>query len=280
MDIIEDLKGIKNLLDAGAITGEEFNALKKKILSKDTGWNKLENSLESSPIAEEKMTGKKVSVTPSINQITSAQTKPENYEEGNETTIKFFRFGVALGVLLSIIFWVRYGSFVVMIISAILSIGAILVVYRKILKVKSRNISLGLLSLLFLLLTVTPIGGNSSSKKSLNLSQYESAVSDGQSEDDKYVRDYIISHKFTDIENGTAFTLEFSDSRGGWFGIMTMKMRDCWFLYRYETTGRTIKLTFDSSNCTTQGSSTTAHFNSDNTISIYYKGEEFVFEPI
>jgi len=70
-----------------------------------------------------------------------------------------------------------------MIISAVLSIGAILVVSRKIPKVKSRNISLGLLSLLFLLLIVIPIGGNSSSNKSLNVSQNEPAISDGQSED-------------------------------------------------------------------------------------------------
>jgi len=280
MDIIEDLKGLKNLLDQGAITKEEFNALKKKILSRDAGRDELKTLSEASAMIEEKIPEKAVSVTSSINQTITSQTKSENVEEGNETTLKVFKIGLCLGLLLGIIFWVRYESFVAMIISAVLSIGAILVVYRKIPKVKSRNISLGLLSLLFLLLIVTPIGGNSSSNKSLNVSQNEPAISDGQSEDEKYVRDYIISHRFADIENGTSFTLEFSESRGGWFGIMTMKMRDCWFLYQYETTGRSIKLTFDSSNCTSQGSSTTAYFNGDNTISFNYKGEEFVFKPI
>lgn len=246
MNQIEEIKSLKALLDQGAISEKEFAVLKERLFNA--------SSVDSKPVNE----------------------KVNAYQEGTGTTANLAKAGLAAAVLLSIVLWIRYDSFWLFIISAVILISVLLSIGKLTSKVSGRNVYFGMFIATCTILMAVPIGRSSSTPSAPSVQNIENVSND----DDKYVRDYIISHEFTDNENGVAFTLEFSEGNGGWFGIMTMRMGDCWFLYQYETAGRSIQLTFDSSNCTSQGSSATASFNSDNSISLNYRGEEFIFEPM
>jgi hypothetical protein len=287
VDTIEEIKKLKSLLDQGAISEEEFNLLKKKVLSKAIVSEEPQKTDLSSP-AQNGMVSDPVNYQKTVNKETKKESsnikkplknveKTKEFQAGNEWTRHLLKIGWGLSLVLGIIFWYRYDSFIAFLITIIISITLTFLVARIIPKLRKRNSTLLIQSVILFLLIIIPIGTIDNMKETDNSSSNKSEQID---DDDKYVRDFIISHYFEDYESGVSFTLEFSDSRGGWFGVMTMKMGECWFLYQYEIKGRSINLTFDSSNCTSQGSSTTAHFNSDNSISLYYRGEEFVFKPI
>lgn len=279
MDSIEEIKKFKSLLDQGAITQDEFTALKIQLLSKKPESFVQEKSVDttSSSYDEQKQA---LGTKPLTNfQNTSYNEDPsEGFDAGIETAKKLFKFSIGLSVLVGIIFWYRYDSFIAFLIVTVVSIS---VIYNlnKLNNFKQINYILGLIIAVLLILIIIPIGGNSGSS-STNSSANEAATTEPANDDDKFVRDYIISHRYVDVENGVSFTLKFSEENAGWFGIMQMDMGSCWSMYQYETKGRSINLKFDSSNCTSQGDSRTATFNSDNTISFNINGQNFVFQPL
>jgi hypothetical protein len=284
MDQIEELVQLKTLLDKGAITEEEFNILKKKILNKTAEPQKPITNEEMPPPLEKKTPPpiKDIPQTGKINPPEKTEKIETNapvnteYELGTELTSNLARMGIVALIALVIVFWVRYDSFIIAIILGGLLFGALYLNGAVTKKVKLRNLYIGLVIILSLLLIFIPIGKMAESSSSAGKTT-EAPVDD----DAKFVRDFITSHYFEDTENGYTFTLKFSESNGGWFGILQFDMGPCVAQYRYETKGRSISLTWDSSNCpNVRGSSTTAHFNSDNSVSFYYMGEEFRFKPV
>lgn len=284
MDQIEELVRLKTLLDKGAITEEEFNFLKKKIINQ-TGEQPVPKTSEAvRPVVEKKISPQKDEIPQkekinspeiTVKTETPAADKTE-YETGTEMTGNLAKIGIGILLILVVVFWVRYKSFIIAIITGIVLFGTLYLNGEFTKKVKRRNLNIGIVILVSLLLILIPVGKKAESSSSGEQTN-ESPVDD----DAKYVRDFIISHYFEDTENGYTFTLKFSDSRAGWFGIVEFNLGPCVALYRYETKGREISLTWDSTTCpNTYGSPTTAHFNSDNTISFYYRGEEFRFKPV
>lgn len=275
MDIIEEIKKLKALLDQGAINDEEFSLLKKKILSEEIDVKEPQKTIPSSSVTET-VPAQEETKQPSLDvkEPIKDSHKSKQDEDGNQLTLLQL-LAVLAGIILSIVILVRYSNFWIFIIVLPVSI-LIPISINKITPIASkRNLYSGLTLALFVLLIFVPIGSNNQ----ISSSSSEQSSATPANDADKEVRDFIISHTFEDIENGVAFTLKFSSDRGGWFGIMTFSMGSCWALYRYEVKGRNISLTFDSSNCTNHGSSTTATFNNDNTVSLYYQGESFVFKP-
>lgn len=279
MDIIEDIKGLKNLLDKGAITEEEFNSLKKKILSKDTGKNELNTSSSESPLKETRITDQKPDVESSKVETTAAESESTEFEAGNGTTIKIFKWGLGMCLLLGGVFWVRYDSIIAALISTVMSIGAVLFVSRKISRVRTRNITLGLISMALILVMVVPVGGNKSSDNSSSVN----AISTEQTGDEgKQTREFLVDHTFANYGSGPAAYLRFTSSNGGWYGAMTMSMGSCDFVYSYNLEDKTIDLSYTGSNCDAAftGSSMKMYVNGDNSISVYIQGQEMKFNAI
>lgn len=279
MDIIEDIKGLKNLLDQGAITEEEFNSLKKNILSKDTGKNELNISSSQSSLIETSVNEQKTEAESLKAPTAPTGSEITEFEAGNETTIKIFKWGIGLCLLLGGVFWVRYDSLVAMLISAILSVTTVLLVTRKIAKVKTRNLTLGAISLALVLLMVVPVGERSSSGNSGSVSAFSTEQSD---DGGKQIRDFLLDNTFANYGSGPAAYLRFTSSNGGWYGAMTMSMGSCDFVYSYNLEDRTIELSYTGSNCDAafEGSSLKMFVNSDNSISVYIQGQEMKFNAI
>jgi len=253
--------------------------LKIQLLSKKKESFIQEKSVNTTSVSydEQKQTER---TNPNTNyQSNSYKADPsEGFEAGIETAKKLFKYSIGLSVLVGIIFWYRYDSFLAFLIVTVVSIS-IIYNLNKLNNFKQINYILGLIIAVLLILIIIPIGGNSGSSSS-NSNDNTVATTEPANDDDKFVRDYIISHRFVDVENGVSFTLKFSEDNAGWFGIMQMDMGSCWSMYQYETKGRSINLKFDSSNCTSQGESRTATFNSDNTISFNINGQNFIFQPL
>jgi len=109
---------------------------------------------------------------------------------------------------------------------------------------------------------------------------YNNSKSEQSNKNGKYIREYLTSHTFVNYEVGGTTYLTFTSRSGGWYGAMKMKMGACDYLYTYDLDDRDIKLTFSGSTCGGQGSSQTLTFNNDNSISVYIKGQKFVFKPM
>lgn len=279
MDIIEDLKGLKNLLDKGAITEEEFNSLKKKILSKDTGKNELNTSSSDSPLKETRITEQKPDAEPPKVETTAAESESTEFEAGNGTTIKIFKWGLGLCLLLGGVFWARYDSIIAALISTVVSIGVVLFVTRKISRLRTRNITLGLISMALILVMVVPVGGNKSSDNSSSVN----AISTEQTGDEgKQTREFLVDHTFANYGSGPAAYLRFTSSNGGWYGAMTMSMGSCDFVYSYNLEGKTIDLSYTGSNCDAafKGSSLKMYVNDDSSVSVFIQGQEMKFSAM
>ena len=274
MDIIEEIKKLKTLLDQGAISHEEFETLKQKVLSNKSQSIKTKPQVSSSSSTQSKLNANKNSNSSNNAIQVDGETNANGFEAGNEKTAKLLKYCLWLSLILGFVFAGRYESVIAFLIALAISVSITLVISGLIPKLNQRNFLLGVLLIFYILMVFIPIGGNTSNSSSEQTNEQPSHDAD------KEVRDFIISNRFVDYENGVAFTLKFSDKNYGWFGIMEMDMGSCAFFYQYETKGRSINLTFDSSNCTTQGSSTTARLNSDNSISINYRGQEFRFKPL
>jgi hypothetical protein len=279
MDIIEDIKGLKNLLDKGAITEEEFNSLKKKILSKDTGRNELNTSSSESSLKETRITQQKPDGESAKVESTAAESETTEFEAGNGTTIKIFKWGLGLCLLLGGVFWVRYDSIFAMLVSTVISVATVLFVSRKISRVRTRNITLGLISLAVILLMVIPVSGKNSSDNSGSVN----AISTEQTGDEgKQTREFLVDNTFANYGSGPAAYLRFTSSNGGWYGAMTMSMGSCDFVYSYNLEDKTIELSYTGSNCDAAftGSSMKMYVNDDNSISVYIQGQEMKFSAI
>lgn len=149
--------------------------------------------------------------------------------------------------------------------------------YRK--RKNQRGMIIGVASIFVFVFFWWVFAGSSDTIDNSSSNSNSSSQQDDNS-DDKYVRDYIIGRAFEYNGSSLHAYIKFSDSDAGWFGIMTLGMDDCQELYRYETKGRTISLTYTSSNCASQGRSAHARFNSDNTVSIFFDGQELIFKPM
>jgi len=277
MKIIEEIQKLKALLDQGAINNYEFNLLKKKVLSERIDTKESQKSMpltstsKTIPVQEET----KNSSFDEVHKPIIKDKKSEEYESATILTEILSPSVLLIALGLSIVLWVRYDNFWIFLIFLAVSYFFPIRISRVTPKVSKRNLYLSLLIVFYGILILVPIDYPFSKSSPSSEQSSETPVNNA----DKEVRDFIISNNFKDIENGVAFTLEFSDSHGGWNGIMTFSMGSCYALYAYEVKGRRISLTFDSSNCTNHGSSTTATINSNNTISLFYQGESFVFKP-
>jgi hypothetical protein len=188
MNKIEEIKKLKSLLDEGAITQDEFDSLKKSIISTET---KAKDTLvnQNSNLTNEKQkqlikpdTGNKT-----YREKTDSKRKDENsayknnsteWEDNNEATLNLSRISWVFGLVLGIVFAFRY-NFYAFLLAIGLSIGASIAINRLVPKLLHRNMLLGGLSVVLLLLIIFPIG-NARSFSKIDISDEQAVLKDMQ----------------------------------------------------------------------------------------------------
>lgn len=184
MNTIEELKKLKSLFDQGAITQDEFDSLKKNIISsgiqeKDALLNQksnlkdeenviLESNNKTSKIAKPNTGGNKTKNTKAVsnkkNENTSYKNNSTKWEDNNNATLNLVNISRFFGLVLGLVFVFRYTNFFALVIPIGLSIGASIAIAKLIPKLLVRNISLGMLSVVLVLLISFPIGNTSFGK--------------------------------------------------------------------------------------------------------------------
>lgn len=157
MDKIQEIRELKALLDEGAINDDEFNMLKREVLSKSAATN---NSKSISPSSLQKKSNNindKVKKTSHKTQKQKVNVSDE-YQESNDYTATFFYIARASGVLLGIVFGVRYNSFLAFILITAFTIGLTYIIYRLVRKLSMRNFFLISLVVICIVLVANPIG--------------------------------------------------------------------------------------------------------------------------
>lgn len=172
MDTIDEIKRLKALLDQGAITEEEYTSIKMKLISKESCEKGKSLSPNEPKLNVEHTSKKKGSHKSPNSKKVSGRNKSREFETGNNTTVRLFKFALGLSVILGLLFWDRYDNFVAFIITTVISTGLAIAVARFLVpKLILRNITLGILSAFLLLLIFVPIGAvnkSSSSSSSSN----------------------------------------------------------------------------------------------------------------
>ena len=280
MDIVEELKRLKSLLDQGAITDGEFASLKKKVLAKEASREepKQHSSAPSAP-KEQYSDEREKEAEPSIRATAVPESESSIFEAGNDITVKIFKWGLGLCLLLGVVFWVRYDSIAAMLVSAAMSVAALALVTRKVTRVKVRNVSLGVISLVIILLIIVPIGGTGSSG---NSGSANALATEQQDDEGEQIRNLLLDNTFANYGSGNTAYLRFTSSAGGWYGAMTMSMGSCDFVYSYNLEGKTIDLSYTGSNCDAafKGSSLKMYVNDDSSVSVFIQGQEMKFSAM
>ena len=160
MEKMEEIRKLKSLLDQGAISEEEFSILKKRVLS-----SIQEIDAKKDLSAKAKKPPKKKVVS-------------KGFEPGNEITVNLLKIALGLSLGAGVFFWIRYESFVAFIILALIGIGVSMAIPKLIPKLLLRNLLLGLVSVVMVLLIVFPIGGTSSSSSESSSSHSSSIKTD------------------------------------------------------------------------------------------------------
>ena len=176
MDTIEEIKKLKALLDQGAITTVEFNELKKNVLSGET------DSIESRKTNTSSTQDNSIKIQKEFKKKSSTGKKtikkgknPKGFQEPNEGTLWLIKICLGLGLLTAIIFWYRYDSFIAFLITAIISIALTMVSARLIFKLRLRNLTLAIQSVILFLLIIIPIGAINTLKQTNSGSVNESS---------------------------------------------------------------------------------------------------------
>ena len=183
MDKIEGLNKLKSLLNKGAITKEEFELLKKDLLVQkniSTAQEGINTPIQTANNTQQNKQEKK----PAVAKSTSGKSKKKRgFEERNGISQALLNLCIGTGIILGIVFWVRYDSFVAFLVTSILSIATGIIVVKVVPKLLSTNLLLLLTSAVIVLLIVFPIGdvqkasstsnaGSSSSSSSTSSNQY------------------------------------------------------------------------------------------------------------
>ena len=177
MNKIEEIKILKNLLNEGAITEDEFVALKKQIISNQKESNTSENSIKQEVLPKPKK--RKVSDNTSEVKLKEKLSKESHCNESHFGDGKAIITIISsiLSIIAGLIFWERF-NFIAFILLTGISITGIAILERTNKEIL-RNLYLGLISIGLVLLIVFPIGYKSNSSSSS--SESHSSTSSGSS---------------------------------------------------------------------------------------------------
>lgn len=188
MNKIEEIKKLKTLLDEGAITEDEFNSLKKGIISTDAKAKEillnensdLRNQKKEQLVAPDtnNKTFKKKVVYKERNENSVYKNNSTEWEDNNTATLNLSKISWGFGLVLGIVFAFRY-NFYAFLLAIGLSIGASVAINKLVPKLLYRNISLGLLSVVLVLLIIYPIG-NARSLANVDIANEQAVVKDMQ----------------------------------------------------------------------------------------------------
>ncbi len=90
----------------------------------------------------------------------------------------------------------------------------------------------------------------------------------------------LIRNIYSNNENGLETFLAFKESYSDKTGIMTLAQNGCRYVYNITLNGNNIEAKFFQSTCGANSSNTTLYYEpTNNTLSMYINGEEFVFYP-
>lgn len=178
MDTIEEIKKLKALLDQGAINEEEFNSLKKKVLSEINDLKEDKETISSTSTTETiPAQKKKKKPSPDVKKPTSKGKKVEEVQTGAEWTEILAYFVLAAAILLSLVFWIRYNSFWIFLIALAISILIPWRIGKVTPKAIHKNLYFVALIAMYIILISYPIGIKKSASSSSSTS--ESSSTDG-----------------------------------------------------------------------------------------------------
>ena len=104
---------------------------------------------------------------------------PSRKKKGNATTANLFKIGVGLSIILGFVFLIRYDSFIALLIIIASAIGGLFGINKAVLQVTKRNLLLGALNILLVVLILVPIG---------KVTDYSSKSSSGSTDDIAYMK--------------------------------------------------------------------------------------------
>ena len=293
MDKVAEIKKIKELLDSGAITHEEFKSLKKQVI--DFRENQSEDEVTTTQL-QNKSPVKEDIATHSANRDSTNQTQKESfsrfdkdeignkdikvtrqveYEPGNKTSRRFFRSNIVLSIILGLTILGSIDSFIVFFLITGAGIGLSFIILR-ILNRQTRNTVLVSFTCLLLSLIFVPNYNTTSAGVSSNVSS--SRVDDM----DAAIRSFLTDNIFVNYGSGGDAYLRFDGSRGGWYGLATLTFGGCDFIYNYETKGNRVDLKFNYTFCPGfQGGRATIRVNQNlRSFTLIFQGQELVFRPL
>jgi len=178
MNKVEEIKKLKSLLDQGAISEDEFTVLKKELLSQKTDFNKANEVLppNTSNQQENSQNNSEEVIIEPLTYVKKPSKKkiavPKN-EESNDNTDIFIASGIVASLFTSIRFWVRFESFAAFIIVLTIGVAISLTIPKVVHKSFLKNLLLGLVSFAMLILLAVPIGNDTKSTSSTEVSEYE-----------------------------------------------------------------------------------------------------------
>jgi hypothetical protein len=150
MKEIDELFKLRELLEQGAISDDEYKVLKGTILDS----SKLDDKTVESPKLKQSMQKQKPAAAKS--KQVRAKIKPESVESG--WTNLWVGIGVLAGLLLGLVFIFRYDTFIALVLPIGLALGIIFILKRFVTKNLVRNLSLFGINALLVLLITFPIG--------------------------------------------------------------------------------------------------------------------------
>ena len=293
MNKVAEIRKLKELFDNGAITQIEFNSLKKQVIEFKENQSESEvittQMPKESPINEDdnthstkrdstKPTQKVASNILDKNKVYTNDNKVSRqleYEPSNKTSRRFFRTNIVLSIIFGLIILGSIDSFIVFFLITCAGIGFSFMLLR-ILKRQVRNASLVAFSFLLLSLIFVPNYNTTSAGGSSNVSS--SRVDDK----DAAIRRFLTDNIFVNYGNGGDAYLRFDGSRGGWYGLATLTIGGCDFIYNYETKGNRVDLKFNYTLCQGfQGGRATIRVNQNlRSFTLIFQGQELVFRPL
>lgn len=97
----------------------------------------------------------------------------------NTTTANLFKIGIGLSIMLGFVFLIRYDSFIGLLVIVALAISGLFGINKTVLHVTKRNLLLGAMNILFVVLMIVPIG---------KVTDYSSKSSSGSTDDIAYMK--------------------------------------------------------------------------------------------
>lgn len=161
MSKIDEIKRLKDLLDQGALTEEEFRIMKNEVMNTPTNQQKESQLPEIKPVVKKDSKQR----NPAVPGVKTSSGKSNNnyWEPGNDHTAFLLKIGILSAIVSAVSLGLKTENILLSIIAGVIFIGSLFFFPKLINRMIIRNLSLAGFISLFVIVTIIPFGtGNSS----------------------------------------------------------------------------------------------------------------------